>query len=205
MFWFHTGICGLALLLGFLVGASSSPVAGVAITASFGLLAGMFAFFQKAALEKALKARANLSDQLQHLAPRIKAGLNALGRTLFIFAVAFAIGIGLGVYARLGQPFATRAAPRDFPWQGLQEPASGQAAVDWIIVQERLVAMGYSTEQVRDLYRNELSHKEHRSILENPGLISPLFSNTGWGNQLLPSTVPVIADEYRPRWDVPHG
>src|SRR3990172_5238075 len=86
MRWFTAGIVSLAVLLGFLVGASHTPVAGVAITATFGLLAAVFALHQKATIGKALTLNQSLLEQFEQLKPKITDALNALGRTLFVFS-----------------------------------------------------------------------------------------------------------------------
>ena len=43
---FIAGIGSIAILMGFLVGASYSPIAGVAVTAAFGVIAATISFFQ---------------------------------------------------------------------------------------------------------------------------------------------------------------
>jgi hypothetical protein len=50
MLSFIFGITSIALLMGFMVGASSSPVAGVALTAGFGIVAAALTYLQSSAV-----------------------------------------------------------------------------------------------------------------------------------------------------------
>ena len=51
MLTFTLGIASIAVLLGFLVGASNSPVAGVALTATFGIVGAALALYQKSEVD----------------------------------------------------------------------------------------------------------------------------------------------------------
>ena len=178
MRWFIAGIVSLGLLLGFLVGASHTPVAGVAITATFGLLAAVFALHQKATVEKALVFKQDLVKQLDELQPRITSALNTLGRTLFVFALAFGIGLAFGIYLRLAQPFGANKPPATFPWEGSMEPISSKSAIDWILVQEKLRIMGYGDNQIKALYEKDRKSKnDNLPFPYESDLLSPLLSD----------------------------
>ena len=177
MCWFYSGVAALSLLFGFLVGASHTPVAGVAITATFGLLAGVFAFHQKATLERTLGPKQNLMKQLDQLKPRITDALGVLGRVLVVFSLAFGVGLTWGIYLKITEPIGVSKSAATFPWEGSTEPRSTRAAIDWILVQEKLRVIGYNDKQIRALYEADRKSKSNatRFGLEDE-LLSPLFS-----------------------------
>lgn len=200
MHWFNAGITAMAMLLGFLVGASHSPVAGVAITAAFGLLAAVFAFNQKATFDKAMAVNFELFEHLDRLRPQIRGTLNALGRTLLVFAIAFAVGLACGIYLRVGQPFSPAKAPATFPWEGLTAPISGQSAIDWLLVQDKLRSMGYRDDQIRALYEKDRKSRGEPRPTRFGELLSPLFSSIPSGNRTFDfGDIRFIAEDSKPR------
>src|SRR5262252_7467409 len=102
--WFAIGVCALALLLGVMVGASQTPVAGVAITAAFGLA---LAALGKTSLERTSDlSRAASPVVIPELSPesvdaRFKASLQDLGKLLLVFCLAFAVGLVGGAELRV--------------------------------------------------------------------------------------------------------
>ena len=162
------GIACLAALLGFLVGASESPVAGIAITATFGIVATV--------LSTKLSSSA-LDPNSQKSRDFTAVHLTQLGRILIIFSVLFASGLAVGIAARL--KFNETDAP-SLPWEGKQAPRSAKQAVDWIIVNNKLRGMGYSQKQVMEIYELEVARrkgeKDENSSLSDE-LISPLLES----------------------------
>ncbi len=194
--WFPTGIALLALLLGFLVGASQTPVAGVAVTAAFGLAAAALGFLQSSTTEKyfdlvaaRIEAAEKPADRPRHeqllaaLDERVSQGLERTGRALVLFAVVFALGILGGALVRVsGWPHRTKEARR-FPWAAGQAPALAENAVAWIGIQERLREAGFTQEQIEELYRmwkKTGDEKPLSNVVPKQG-DSPLF-------QLVPGT-----------------
>ena len=176
MLHFAIGIISVAVLMGFMVGASSSPVSGIAITAIFGLMAGTFAYAQQSRIgdpdtpssktDKSGRARAMAVDTL-----------NALGRVLVCFTLAFTVGLAVGIWAKANS--RTPTAPGVLPWSSAASaPASARDALDWIIVQKNLKAMGYDDTQVQFLYKLDTEKLNQRGggFVEAP--LSNLFSSS---------------------------
>ena len=175
MLTFTVGIASIALLLGFLVGASDSPVAGVALTATFGIAAAALSLYQKSEAgdpsdrsadepKKTTAARRNTIDTL-----------NLVGRMFVVFSFAFFVGLICGVYVKLLPSAVEPASP--FPWQGLGSPTSARIAIDWILVQRHLKSVGYSDIQITDLYKIYLQQDKNipRFSSNDSDLLSPLF------------------------------
>ena len=168
--WMGTGLSLLSLVIGFLVGASSTPVAGVAITAAFGIAAAGFVFLQKIAAERQLDAIEKLSSAATNLETvnarvdqlraewqrRASDGIEIVGKAIALFAVTFALGIVLGAWARIANISEKLTVPTPahaFPWKSSQErPTKTENALTWILIQERLRYAGYSSQQVQSLY-----------------------------------------------------
>lgn len=132
-FWFVFGLGCLALVLGYLVGGSHSPVAGVAITAAFGLAVPLFTLLGG-------KSADTSTDRLE-----------VAGKVLSVFCLLFVVGIALGAFSRLRNWPAPSREAEVFPWKD-QAPKTAYHAVDWIILKHRLRSLGYSDEQVLELY-----------------------------------------------------
>ena len=175
MVFFVFGVVSIALLMGFMVGASSSPVAGTAITASFGIVAAAFAYAQQSAIgdpdgigsakpDKSAKARQISIDTL-----------NSLGKVLFAFSATFAIGMAAGIWARAGA--SVSAASTSFPWGNAAPPQSPRAAIDWLLVQRNLRNMGYTEDQIGTLYKLGAAMKKDEPLIPTSELLSPLFSS----------------------------
>lgn len=183
--WMGTGLSLLSLVIGFLVGASSAPVAGVAITAALGIAAAGFVFLQKIAAERQLDAIEKLSsaaanvetvnarvDQLRaEWQQRAADGIEIVGKAIALFAATFALGILLGAWARIANISEKLAVPTPthaLPWKLSEErPVKTENALTWILIQERLRLAGYSSQQVQSLYDDW--RKENRTS-------EPLFS-----------------------------
>ncbi len=183
LYWFSLGIGSSALILGVLVGASQSPVAGVAITATFGVVAAALAVWQKSAIERKLElisTQNGISDTntpsfqsavetLGRIETDIRDALNRLGRLLVLFSLAFILGIILGAQVRVGQWPKKNLIPKTFPWANSEAPGRIEDAVDWIVVQERLRDAGFSQGQISNLYALQIKEwKEHPLSRVNP-------------------------------------
>jgi hypothetical protein len=201
--WFFCGISLLSILLGFLTGASSSPVAGVAITSVFGLVATVFGLYHKISIEKKLElvtlpvetdgvsenqsAYSSAIQNYENLETSIHSSLNRSGQLLIIFTIMFCVGLGLGINLRIGDWLKQPIKIKQFPWINSTAPTQTENAVDWLIVQENLLRFGYSEKQVEELYKIEyaLSKKRgsERSLVSNSftgnydGALSLLFSS----------------------------
>lgn len=176
---FLSGVLLVALLLGFLVGASSSPIAGAAVTAVFGLLAAALAFVQvKEIGEPGASTRIPTKGAG---ARRLSVStLNSLGWCLVLFCIAFSTGLAAGVWAR--NAHSAQRSQVTFPWRGGAAPASIRVAVDWIAVKRALTSVGYSDAQIEELYRmsgNGLVPQDLFRSHPNSDLLSPILSDGG--------------------------
>jgi len=174
MLTFTLGIASIAVLLGFLVGASNSPVAGVAITATFGIVAAALAFYQKSGVEGPFDPA--ITDPKKMPAPQKNTvdAFKNLGRVLAVFSIAFFAGLGCGVYVKL-LPRGVEAASA-FPWQGVASPASARTAIDWILVQRHLRSFGYIDTQIAEIYKLHLKESADTPVsFRSSQLLSPLF------------------------------
>ena len=132
--WLYVGMGSLAILIGFLVGASSSPVAGLAITAAFGVIAGIVSYM--------------VGPKTSEPFP-----MAVVGQTLIGVSAAMAIGLGLGMYARLIAVPRWMTETRELPWaQSKTPPTDATVALDWIVVDQRLRAFGYTEQQIQAIY-----------------------------------------------------
>lgn len=176
MLVFSIGIACIAGLLGFLVGASESPVAGIALTATFGIVATGLALHQRAA---SVFAPTHLPTipRPEPTAIEVLRALKSLGALLVVFSIAFAAGLALGVWGKL-QSHAVEPESKLF-WQGLSAPTSARRAIDWLVVRKKLTDMGYTDAQVIELYRIDMERKnsdKDNSYLSADQLLSPILS-----------------------------
>lgn len=174
---FLFGTILMAVLLGFLVGASSSPIAGAAVTSGFGIVAAMLAAVQAKGLpESKPSRRAHAKAPDPQVFPL--ATLNALGWCLVVFCTAFSAGLASGVAARV--QFAGPQSPPAFPWRGAATPPSSiRVAVDWIALKRLLSEAGYTDSQIEELYRLSGNGAVPPDILRNDpnaDLLSPILS-----------------------------
>ena len=202
MLQFAVGISLVALLLGFLVGVSESPVAGIALTASFGIVATGLALHQRTAsghppdLPSVPDAEPTKSDLLT--------ALESLGKVLIAFAITFVGGLALGVATKI---WSHAPEPQQkLLWQISQVPASAPAsarkAIDWIVVRERLRALGYSDQQILEVYRIDADKKKDEDkggfLQPDNSLLSPILSAAPAASS--PGRpIPYIAWDPRPR------
>lgn len=200
MFTFASGIGSLALLLGFLVGASNSPVAGIALTATFGLATAALSLYQKSDAGDSSENPANESKKTANARKSAFATLTMLGQLFIVFTITFFVGLGGGVYVKHLQSVAEPAPP--FPWQGQEAPPSARIAIDWILVQKHLRSAGYSYSQISEIYKfRQQQGQSFSPIFSNDhDLLSPLFVL----EKPAQTRIPYIAENSAPRgtpWD----
>ena len=171
---FAFGIAFMALLMGFLIGASSSPVAGVAITAGFGVVAAALTYMQSSEIGNPGELVNEKSSKVSKARALSIATLNSVGRALILFSISFAIGISAGIWSRTLWNGAHE--PARFPWHGAAAPTSARQAIDWIIVYQNLRRMGYTDAQIAELYSLESKDKPPSTGLFGESLLSPMFS-----------------------------
>ena len=212
MYSFVLGVASLALLLGFLVGASSSPVAGVAVTAGFAMVAAALAYMQSSTVGDPSSQGGGKPTKAAEARALSVATLNSVGRVLMLFSVAFAAGIALGIWARTSHGAAHESV--NFPWKAASAPTSARQAIDWILVYRHLRQLGYTDPQIAEIYRLNLEAKKtERGFALADDLLSTLFSQVKLETptQRLIANQPTIPgpsifnDPFGPRHSLPIG
>ena len=131
--YIHIGFILFSLFVGFIIGASNSPVIAPFITAMFGLIGSIIGveFLISKSRENSISAK-------------------AIG-----FAMSFiAIGLFLGtVFGELYRSNTLFSEEKTLPWGALMAPESTNEALDWIVVKDKMNGLGYSDEQVEDIYK----------------------------------------------------
>jgi hypothetical protein len=157
--WLYIGLSSMAITLGYMVGASNSPVVGTAITALFGL--GV------AAVGIVKDKRSAATEEQANTVPvqRSSNWMRSTGIMLTIFALTFLVATVGGTFVRT---VATRPSVTPLPWNGSAPPASARGALEWLVIQRRLLAYGYTIDQVQNFY------KLAKDLKEQPeGFLSP--------------------------------
>lgn len=137
--WFYSGLAALSLVLGYTVGASSSPVASIIIPALFSLATAASAI--------ALKKKIGSSQAL--------VVSRAFGLFLLIVSSMYLAGTVIGANARISGFMLmknTELKEKKFPWERVEPPENVRVAIDWIGVQEKLIERGYTADQIEQLY-----------------------------------------------------
>lgn len=156
-FWtLAAGVGALAIVLGFMIAASGTPVGSIAIPAAFGIAVTALGLFQTPPIPskpigkeaKDEQPPASAANRLTRLAP------NRLGAALLCFSVGFAGGIVLGAKARLAGWFAPTLVALEPTWlqHSLPSPPTAEAAVYWLYVQSVLQDRGVQGHHIKALY-----------------------------------------------------
>ena len=156
-------IVGLGLVaasIGYVVGSTHTQVMHVAVPTVFGLLVATFSVLQRRGLRSDLQALLEPDESAQEQMPpdtvtmltalsdELKAAPRRIGVGLIVCSLCYmAAAIGGSVLSRPGQQ-----VPRPLPWPQGDPPQNATTALEWISVQEGLLVLGYSAEQVRQLY-----------------------------------------------------
>lgn len=153
-FWLFLGIALFASFLGYLLGASSTPVAGVFLTAALGILASV------GSLLPAFLRKTEVANSPSETAISTNSMLALTGQVIVVFAVFLIGGTTVGTKLRLNFIEYTAFQPEPdssavfgkFPWNETSKPRNGQEAIDWCMTQNTLISMGLSEEQIREIY-----------------------------------------------------
>lgn len=172
---FLSGVGLTTFCVSFMIGASSTPVVAIVVPTVFGLVTSSIGLLQN----HLPKGEVNT-----HGEPDSSDGLGTkqrrVGSLLITFSVFYLLGLGTGIGARIGEwhrifsrnTQISTFAKRTFPWEGTttEQPKSVANTLNWICFQEKLIAMGYTLEQVKMLY----SKSEDKNI---SSLNSSFYSN----------------------------
>jgi hypothetical protein len=164
------GVLMFATVLGLVIGLSNSPIAGVAVTGVLGLGAAIAGVWSN----KKKQGESGADDP-----PRLSS--NLAGTLLVAASIGLLLGGYLGIRAKLDHDPRLSQATRTFPWTGSSSPKTADQAIDWLIVQDHLLARGFTREQVASLYQIEVTPPPK---VEQPGLqfeptrkaLSPMFA-----------------------------
>jgi len=134
------GYVALSLSIGFLLGASNSPVIGAFLTAFFGLVGTIVG-------AQYLFERNNSETK----------GLNHIGVGLVVVSIGLVLGslIGEGYRNNWGI-----SPDKILPWGSSEPPSITSEALDWIATSEKLRALGYSNKDINAIYQIRVSERE---------------------------------------------
>ncbi len=144
--WLIVGLSVSTIVLAFLVGFSSSPLTGVAITGALTLLAAIFGFTKSAGVIS------RLTNEVKNRY------LNILGKLFCFLSLLFLAGIFLGIKVR---DESTKVSPV-LIWDDNDNPANSYEAIDWILVSEYLKRKGLTVMQIKSIYQMRDSHYYNR-------------------------------------------
>ncbi len=186
--WLGLGIGAMAAVLGYMVGASSTPIAGVALPAIFGLVITAFGLVSNLGLEKKLE---NVSESIgKDKAPDVQKKLDniqnelrqipgLMGKLLVVFTLLYMTGLVIGARARTNEWFAPSLPHKEIelPWAKNNElPPTSSDAIEWIALQQQLLQLGYTQAQIEHLYSIQINEwKETGSAY--PTGISEILQN----------------------------
>lgn len=174
-------LIGLALTtacVGFMVGASETPVAGIIIPAIFGVVASLLGAVQRTQLLQAIQDRRKSADQesdkaaqnnLADILEDFEKTSLRVGIALIVFALAYFTSLITGIAFRVSRwhevflpsspviaAAASTPAPieteKSFPWPEDEIFSDAEIALNWLCFQELLIFAGYSHERVQTLY-----------------------------------------------------
>jgi hypothetical protein len=147
MLFLALGVGALGGLLGFMVGVSSTPVAGVGVTSLFAIVASGLALLSQG---KVAVPTASLSlPKAIAVSNRISvSSLCLLGQVLLLFSLTFGAGLWGGISVRLEHD--GRTVP--FPWARSETPKTLQSMIDWVGVAAYLRRAGHSELQIAEFY-----------------------------------------------------
>jgi DNA-binding transcriptional MerR regulator len=179
--WLAFGIGSIALVVGYMVGGSQTPVVSVAVPAVFGLVITALGFIGGSSAGKKIDeikdllplakvegsakveggaeaADAELLRQVERKLTSIKKELSLsperIGKLLVVFTSFYVAGLAFGTYARITNLYAPSPV-RQLPWadaaNGRRPPTSADA-IDWVTLQEQLLSLGYNKAQIAEIY-----------------------------------------------------
>lgn len=146
------GLACLAITIGFIAGASESPVVSVVIPAIFGL--GVTAIGLIAPSENKKENQTIEEDKPKSRNADLLIKGRLIGVVLIIFSFCYVGGLLLGANVRIYRPFQQS---RQLPWANENDaPIRKKDAILWIAVQEKLLSMGYTQTRVKEFYSQNL-------------------------------------------------
>lgn len=163
------GIGCVGIMLGYMVGGSSSPVISIAVPTIFGLVITALGLMKAPQPSKNLLkflrsygADASSIPEIKDFRNRNQLAPNLIGLTLIIFSCTFFIAAYYGSESRIKNHSELDAA-LEFPWSdNTTKPLTINSALGWIALQQRLYEIGYDHARIKELY--EIQVKEWNAI-----------------------------------------
>ena len=169
----YLGYISIAVAIGYLLGASNTPVVGAFITAFFGLIG-------------TIVGAQYLFDKEGESARKI----NHVGVGITLVSVGLVCGTLIGEGYRNNWGIKNE---KTLPWAGLEAPSITSEALDWIATSEKLKQLGYSDDDVKVIYQIRIEErsklKEAREIETAEGLdeysLTKVYESTSPYNNIL--------------------
>ena len=167
--WILVGYFIFSLTMGYFVGASNSPVVGVFITAIIGLAGTIFS--------------SNIINQNNN---EFDKGV-FIGKALILISVGLFIGEPSGELYRNGLPHSNE---KKMIWaESAHELSSTSEALDWIVLNEKLINMGYSEPDIKKLYQKRLEEikeiKNKNAQSSDKYLVSEVYDTSNPLNEII--------------------
>jgi hypothetical protein len=105
------------------------------------------------------KAESPKSDE-----PMIPLGNTRRLVMLFVFSGCY---LGAALFGTELRARAVAKEPAQFPWIEKNKPANLGSALEWLVIQKRLEAYGYTSAQVRQLYELAKTSPDQQSVVPN--------------------------------------
>ena len=175
--WLIIGIGFIALLLGYLVAASSTSTVSTVVVAILALVTTAIGLITNSTLVSKLDAllaapgsvgTAGLTDAVTSIKSQLTIIPTVTGIALTVFALFFFCGSYVGTSVRL-QTFSWFQTSTfvSYPWDASLSKPSTDHAFAWLNIQSKLLAAGYNESQIQSLY--SIQQREYKS---NPASLS---------------------------------
>jgi len=132
-------------MLGYMVGASNSPVVASVVPAAF----SFFLVALGVTKIELPKDRDSKTPEPEKHVPILAIGVRAVGIMLTVFAFAYLGAVILGSRVRISGWGNEQVS---LPWTEVNQPKQTKTALEWLVLQKRLMAYGYSPDQIRQVY-----------------------------------------------------
>ncbi|MBW8182525.1 hypothetical protein [Shewanella nanhaiensis] len=129
----YLGFTFFSLFIGFLLGASNTPVIGLFLTSIFGFIGTLLG-----------------TQYVLNINNANKYGARFLGISMLAVSISLFIGTISGGFYRTESYIQVE---QTLPWEGAAKPRSTKEALDWILVKEKMNLLGYSDEDVAKVYQ----------------------------------------------------
>ena len=156
------GACGASI--GYMVGASGTPVVEYALPLIFGLAISGFAFFRPRATTANDLELLKLSEENEFAKEMIKnahssksESMGLFGIALFVFSLTYLSGTFIGGVIRVNG-LLEKERISFFPWSKDNVPQEAEKVISWIQFTKQLSELGYSQKQIVELYSASTSN-----------------------------------------------